>query len=74
MKYKICSVAAALLTLLVSGCVTSTLKITPAEPGRVSRNGSPVAYSLKGMNSGVYICPFSTNWYCSRTARPSAIP
>ena len=62
MKYKICSVAAALLTLLVSGCVTSTLKITPAEPGRVSRNGSPVAYSLKGMNSGVYLFYYIPLW------------
>lgn len=47
--------ASALLLPLCFGCVTSTLKITPAAPGRVSRSGKPVEYSLEGMNTGVYL-------------------
>ena len=47
--------AAALPMLWLTGCVTSTLKVTPAEPGRVSRSGAPVSYVVDGMNSGVYL-------------------
>ena len=56
-------VAGALLTLcFVSGCVTSTLKVTPADPGAVSSKGSPVVYSLSGMNSGVYLFYWIPLW------------
>ena len=56
------SVAAALLALCVSGCVTSTMKITRAEPGRVSKSGAPVSYVVDGMNSGVYLFYWIPLW------------
>ena len=54
--------AAALLAVFLSGCVTSTLRVTPAEPGRVSRGGSPVSYIVEGMNSGVYLFYWIPLW------------
>ena len=54
--------AALSVLFLVSGCVTSTLRITPAEPGRVSSGGNPVAYSLDGMNTGVYLFYWIPLW------------
>lgn len=63
MKRSLLSFAAALFVLCAaSGCVTSTLKMTPAEPGRLSRSGKPVAYSLVGMNSGVYLFYYIPLW------------
>ena len=61
--------AAALpLALCASGCVTSTLRYTPAEPGRVARSGVPVSYVVDGMNSGVYLFYYIPLWsgnpYC----------
>ena len=54
-------VAAALL-LCSAGCVTSTLKITRAEPGRRSSSGGRVTHVLDGMNSGVYLFYWIPLW------------
>ena len=54
--------AALLLALCVSGCVTSTLKYTPAAPGSKSRNGTPVSYVVEGMNTGVYLFYYIPLW------------
>ena len=54
--------AASLLALFVSGCVTSTLKYTPAEPGSTSKSGAPVSYVVEGMNSGVYLFYYIPLW------------
>ena len=55
---------AAVLTaaFLASGCVTSTLKVTPADPGSVSKSGAPVSYVVEGMNSGVYLFYYIPLW------------
>lgn len=47
--------SALFLACFGSGCVTSTLKYIPAEPGSVSKSGAPVNYVIEGMNSGVYL-------------------
>ena len=54
-RISLLSAAALLLAFCGSGCVTSTLKYTPADPGTKSSNGSPVSYVVEGMNSGVYL-------------------
>lgn len=54
--------AAFLLALLGSGCVTSTLKFTPAAPGSTSKSGAPVSYVVEGMNSGVYLFYYIPLW------------
>ena len=54
--------AASLLTLFVSGCVTSTLKYIPAAPGSKSKSGAPVKYVVEGMNSGVYLFYYIPLW------------
>ena len=54
--------AAALLALVVSGCVTSTLKYIPAAPGSKSKSGAPVSYVVEGMNSGVYLFYYIPLW------------
>lgn len=57
------SLAAALfLALFGSGCVTSTLKYIPADPGSVSQSGAPVNYVVEGMNSGVYLFYYIPLW------------
>jgi hypothetical protein len=55
-------VAAALLLVCSAGCVTSTLRITPAEPGRRSASGAPVTHVLEGMNTGVYLFYWIPLW------------
>ena len=62
--------AAAVAALLLCGCATSTLRITPAEPGRLPNDGRYVAYSLEGMNSGVYLFYFIPLWSGS-TSHPN---
>ena len=54
--------AASLLALLVSGCVTSTLKYIPAAPGSTSKSGEPVSYVVEGMNSGIYLFYYIPLW------------
>lgn len=54
--------AALVLAVFGAGCVTSTLKYTPADPGSKSRNGSPVSYVVEGMNSGVYLFYYIPLW------------
>ena len=54
--------AALFLAFFGSGCVTSTLKYTPAEPGRTSKSGAPVSYVVDGMNSGVYLFYYIPLW------------
>ena len=54
--------AASLLALFVSGCVTSTLKYTPAAPGRKSKSGAPVSYVVDGMNTGIYLFYYIPLW------------
>ena len=54
--------AAALLALWTAGCVTATLQVHPAEPGRVSKSGAPVSYVIRGMNSGVYLFYYIPLW------------
>ena len=63
MKSRLVLPVAALLLLLGSaGCVTSTLKISPAEPGRVSSSGDRVTHVLEGMNTGVYLFYWIPLW------------
>ena len=62
MKRSLLWFAAVLTALFVSGCVTSTLKYTPADPGSVSRSGAPVTYIVDGMNTGVYLFYFIPLW------------
>ncbi|MBQ6352436.1 MAG: replication initiation protein [Lentisphaeria bacterium] len=58
-----CRLAAALLLLgALTGCVTSTVKITPAEPGRISSSGARVTHFLEGMNTGVYLFYWIPLW------------
>ena len=55
--------ASALLLLgTLTGCVTSTLRITPAEPGRVSSSGARVTHVLDGMNTGIYLFYWIPLW------------
>ena len=62
MRAKLLLPVAAALLLCSAGCVTSTLKITPAEPGRRSASGAPVTHVLEGMNSGVYLFYWIPLW------------
>ena len=62
MKNSILLFAAALSVLFSSGCATSKLKYTPAEPGRVSSGGEPVSHVVEGMNSGVYLFYYIPLW------------
>jgi len=62
MKKAFSPCAAALAALLFSGCVTSTLKYYPAEPGRVSRSGAPVKYVVEAQNTGVYLFYYIPLW------------
>ena len=59
--------AAALAALLLAGCATSTWRITPAAPGRVAKSGKHVAFSVEGMNSGVYLFYYIPLWSGSPT-------
>ena len=60
--------AGTLLALtLLAGCATSTWRITPADPGRVAKSGKHVAYTVDGMNSGVYLFYYIPLWSGSPT-------
>ena len=54
--------AALVLAFFGAGCVTSTLKYIPAEPGSKSKNGTPISYVVEGMNSGVYLFYYIPLW------------
>jgi len=54
--------SALFLAFCGAGCVTSTLKYTPADPGAKSSKGSPVSYVVEGMNSGVYLFYYIPLW------------
>ena len=54
--------AALLLAVFSAGCVTSTLKYIPADPGSTSKKGTPVSYVVEGMNSGVYLFYYIPLW------------
>ena len=56
------SAAALAVLFCLAGCATSTLRITPAAGGQLSRNGAPVAYTIEGMNSGVYLFYYIPLW------------
>ena len=62
MKARFVLTVAAALLLCSAGCVTSTLKITRAEPGRRSASGGRVTHVLEGMNSGVYLFYWIPLW------------
>ena len=62
MKNLVLLFAAALAVLFASGCATSQLRYTPAEPGRVSSSGAPVSHVVEGMNSGIYLFYFLPLW------------
>jgi len=62
MKTPFVLLSAALLAFFSAGCVTSTLKYTPAEPGRVSSSGAPVSYVVEGQNSGIYLFYYIPLW------------
>ena len=62
MKKGLLLFASSLAALFVSGCVTSTMKYTPADPGRVSRSGMPVTHVVDAMNTGVYLFYFIPLW------------
>ena len=53
--------------LLSAGCASSTWRITPAAPGRISKSGKHVAFTIEGMNSGVYLFYFIPLWSGSPT-------
>ena len=53
---------AALVLGTLTGCVTSTLRITPGDPGQVSSSGAPVTHVLDGMNTGVYLFYWIPLW------------
>lgn len=55
-------VAAVLSAVLFGGCASSTWRITPAAPGRVTNSGKHVAFSVEGMNSGVYLFYYIPLW------------
>ena len=48
--------------LFIGGCASSTWRITPAPPGRLAASGKPVAFSVEGMNSGVYLFYYIPLW------------
>ena len=54
--------AVVLLLGALTGCVTSTLRISPAEPGRVSSSGARVTHVLEGMNTGIYLFYWIPLW------------
>ena len=54
--------AAVLTAVLFGGCASSTWRITPAAPGRVAESGRHVAFSIEGMNSGVYLFYYIPLW------------
>ena len=56
------TVLAALLLGTLTGCVTSTLRIRAAEPGRVSSSGGAVTHTLEGMNTGIYLFYWIPLW------------
>ena len=61
-------VAGALLAaLFLAGCAASTWRITPADPGRVAKSGKHVAFTVEGMNSGVYLFYYIPLWSGSPT-------
>ena len=59
--------AAVLSALLFGGCAASTWRITPAAPGRIAKSGKHVAFSVEGMNSGVYLFYYIPLWSGSPT-------
>ena len=59
--------AAVLTASLLAGCASSTWRITPAAQGRKSKNGKHVAFSIEGMNSGVYLFYYIPLWSGSPT-------
>ena len=65
-RFSVCA-AAALSVLLLGGCAASTWRITPAPPGRLSKSGKHVAFSIEGMNSGVYLFYYIPLWSGSPT-------
>ncbi len=54
--------AAALAVLLLGGCAASTWRITPAPPERLAESGRHVAFTVEGMNSGVYLFYYLPLW------------
>jgi hypothetical protein len=67
---KICCLAGALLMLFASGCATSTLKWTPAQPGEMSSEGNRVLWHLEGVNNGLYLF-YYIPIVCGHTRRPN---
>ena len=69
MKYG--TLAPLLLALvLLSGCVTSTVKHTMASPEENSSSGSKAVARLEGMNSGVFLFYFIPLW-SGKDTRPN---
>ena len=60
-------IAAVLAAALLAGCAASTLRITPAEQGRKTKNGKHVAFTVEGMNSGIYLFYYIPLWSGSPT-------
>ena len=59
--------SAVLASVLFAGCAASTMRITPAEQGRKTKNGKHVAFTVEGMNSGVYLFYYIPLWSGSPT-------
>lgn len=59
--------AAVLSAFLLAGCASSIWRITPAAPGRLAKSGKYVAFSIEGMNSGVYLFYYIPLWSGSPT-------
>lgn len=59
-----------LALVLLSGCVTSTVKHTMASPGEKSSSGNRAVARLEGMNSGVFLFYFIPLW-SGKDTRPN---
>ena len=65
-RFSLCA-SLVLASSLLAGCAASTLRITPAEQGRMTESGKHVAFTVEGMNSGVYLFYYIPLWSGSPT-------